>query len=666
MAKPFLLEIGTEEVPDWMIPPALAQLRDLFTKLLADNELSGEVTRVDATPRHLVLWADGLPLKQKSKTEVITGPPVSAGERAAEGFARKQGAELKDLKPFKTPKGEYYSYRRKVQGRQTVEILGEALPDLILKIHFPKTMYWTGKGGPRFIRPIRWIVALFGSRVVPFELAGVQTGKHSSGHRRLGKKQFAVTMANHEAKLEEHFVILSAEKRRQRILDGIDALLSGQDLTLKSDPALLETLTYLTEYPTPILGSFDKSYLSLPEEVLTTVMRHHQKYFSVLGADGKLAPHFVAVMNTSADPEGLVRSGNERVLRARFNDARFFWEFDQKKKLAERVDDLKHVTFQQKLGSYHDKAERMVVIVRGLGADEEAQRAARLCKCDLTTEMVGEFPELQGIVGGLYARAQGEPEEVAQAIYDHYKPNSMEDDIPSTVDGRLVALADKLDTLRECFRIGMVPTGSKDPFALRRAAQGVVKILVEGDMALPLVRLIGENQQLREFLLDRVSYYFRDIRGFAYDEVNAVLAAGCEELPDVGKRLEAIRQVRPTEDFEPIAASFKRIKNILRQAEFSDGGSVDQSLLETGSEAELHAEAGRIGAEVAELRKGGDYRAALLAIASLRPAIDNFFDHVLVNSPDERVRRNRLSLLAGLLNDFSSIADFSEIVTTRS
>ncbi len=666
MAKPFLLEIGTEEVPDWMIPPALENLRNLFQKLLADNGLAGEVTRMDATPRHLVLRAEGLPLKQKSKTEVVIGPPVSAGEKAAEGFARKQGAGLADLKTVKTPKGEYYSNKRKVEGRQTVDILAEALPDLILKIHFPKTMYWTGKGGTRFIRPIRWIVALFGSKIVPFEIAGVQAGKYSSGHRRLGKKRFAVTVVNHEEQLEKNYVILSADKRRQKILDGIDALLAGKGLTLKSDPALLETLTYLTECPTPILGSFDQSYLALPAEVLTTVMRHHQKYFSVLTGDGKLAPHFVAVMNTSADPDGLVRSGNERVLRARFNDARFFWEFDQNKKLADRVQDLAHVTFQKELGSYREKADRMVALVADLGGTGVPQRAAVLAKCDLTTEMVGEFPELQGIVGGLYANAQGEPDDVAEAIYHHYKPTSMEDEIPSTADGCLVALADKLDTLRECFRIGMIPTGSKDPFALRRAAQGVVKILVEGDMDLPLGHLVGDNAQLREFLLDRVSYYFREIRGYAYDEVNAVLATGCENLPDVGRRLKALREVRPTDDFEPIAASFKRIKNILRQAEFSDGGSVDPERLEAGAESELHAEASRIGAKVAGLRRDGDYGAALLAIASLRPAVDRFFDHVMVNVPDEQVRRNRLALLDGLLHEFSSIADFSEIVTTRS
>ena len=472
--------------------------------------------------------------------EVLTGPPVTAGEQASAGFARKHGVETKDLQTVSTPKGEYFAVKRQVQGRETIAILAEALPELILKIHFPKTMYWTSRAGPRFIRPVRWIIALFGSKPVPFELAGVTAGKNSSGHRRLGRKKIPVSIQNIESVLEKNFVLLSAAKRKQRIEDGIETLLKDRDLRVKRDDALLDTLTYLTEYPTPILGNFDPGYLDLPEEVLVTVMRHHQRYFSVVGHDAKLAPHFIAVMNTNADPDGLVRAGNERVLRARFNDARFFWQFDQQKKLADRVDDLAHVTYQQELGSYLDKAKRMVEIVRSLGGSEEAQRAALLAKCDLTTGMVGEFPELQGIVGGLYARAQGEPESVSQAIYDHYKPLSMEDAIPETAEAKLVALADKLDALRACFQIGLVPTGSKDPFALRRAAQGVVKILVEGKLPLSLDTLAAGNRELREFLLDRARYYFREIRGFAYDEVNAVLASGDDNL--------FVRALSPYED----------------------------------------------------------------------------------------------------------------------
>lgn len=649
---PFLVEIGTEEIPDWMIQPALKQLGELFDGLLADNKLGGKVTWLDATPRRLVLKAEGLPQRQPNSADLVTGPPKSAGEGAAAGFARKLGVEVSALNVVKTAKGEYLAYRKKVQGRRTLDILAEALPGLILKIYFPKTMYWAGKGGPRFIRPIRWLVALLGTRVVPFELAGVKSGNVTTGHRQLGKKKIRVTIDNYQQQLRENCVLVSAAERKAKI---------ESEIGFTPDPGLLNTLVYLTEYPAAIEGSFDQQFLSLPEEVLITVMKHHQRYFSVAGPDGKLAPRFVAVMNTKADPDGLVKKGNERVLRARFNDARFFWDFDEKKKLAERVDDLAHVTWQAQLGSYLEKTKRVVELVRELGGSEHALRAALLAKCDLTTEMVKEFTELQGVVGGLYARAQGEPEEVWRAIYDHYKPESMEDAIPSTPEGRLVSLADKLDTLRGCFGVGLIPSGSKDPFGLRRAAQGVVKILVEGRLPLLLPDLLGDNAQLRDFFLDRVHHYFREIRGYKYDEVNAVAASGWDDLGDVESRLVAIQAVRPTENFEPLAASFKRIRNILKQAEFAGGGEVDEALLEPGPEQELFAafRATRAVVKSDEL----DHKEELEEIAKLRPAVDLFFDKVLVNAPDEAMRRNRLTLLHNLLTEFSAIADFSEIVT---
>jgi glycyl-tRNA synthetase beta chain len=650
MSLPFLLEIGTEEIPDWMIPGALESLHGQLESL-------GIRAQMDATPRRLTARAEGLLERLPDSEESVTGPRKTAPEKAVEGFARKQGVTPADL----SIKGEYYTYLRQTAGRKMIDVLAESLPGIILKITFPKTMYWTGKTGPRFIRPIRWIVALLGSDVIPFELAGVRSSNETHGHRRLvpvvvahasacrGGLQSAVpvTIETYEQTLRDNFVILSADERRRKIEDEIAAL----HIRLKPDPALLETLVYLTEYPTPIVGEFDPQFLELPEEVLITVMRHHQKYFSVEDESGHLAPRFVAVMNTNADPEGLVRRGNERVLRARFNDARFFWRADQRKTLADRVADLAHVTFQAKLGSYLEKTERMVALVKELGGDEHAQRAARLAKCDLTTELVKEFTELQGVVGGLYARAQGEPEEVWQAIYDHYRPESMEDSIPRHATGRLVSLADKLDTLRECFRIGMAPTGSRDPFALRRAAQGVVKIAVEGGMSIPLPTLIGGDPQLTEFFEERVKFYFRDVRGFAYDEVNAAIAAGWSDLPELEARLLRLKKIRPTPDFEPLAASFKRIKNILRQAGFT-GGPFSPSLLEPGPESELFHEINRAAGQPIET-----------VIGALRPKVDLFFDKVLVNAPDPAVRANRLAMLHGLLEQFQTFADFSEIVT---
>lgn len=642
MSADFLLEIGTEEIPHWMIPAALDQLRQL--------DLFGATPRVDATPRRLVVQASGLPERTPDENQIIKGPPLSSGDKAAAGFAKKNGVDLSVL----SKAGDYYELRKTVPGRAVAELLAERLPKSVLGIQWPKTMYWTGgKNGPRFIRPIRWIVALLGSSVIPFEIASVKAGNVSKGHRKLGAASIPVTTADYETELRKNFVILSAEERREKIRGEITAL------GAKPDADLLETLTYITEYPTAIKGDFDAAYLTLPAEVLTTVMRHHQKYFSVESAPGRLANHFVAVMNTSGDPEGLVKKGNERVLRARFNDARFFFDVDQQKTLVDRLPDLAKVTFQAKLGSYLEKTERTVALVKELGGNADAQRAAQLAKCDLTTEMVKEFTDLQGIIGGLYARHQGEPEPVAKAIYDHYKPLNMEDSIPSTDEGRLVALADKLDTLRGCFRVGLIPSGAKDPFALRRAAQGVVKILVEAKLNYDLDALV--DGELREFMLERVKYYFREVRGYKYDEVNAVLASGCGTLSDVENRLAALAGVRPTEDFEPLAASFKRIRNILKQAEFKPSVGLNAKLLETGPESDLHADFERVRSSI----QGSGYPQSLAAIATLRPRVDAFFDKVLVNSKDESVRINRLTLLHNLLNEFSTIADFSEIVTSN-
>ena len=650
MSLPFLLEIGTEEIPDWMIVPALNNLQDMFQALLDQHVLSGRVTSVDATPRRLVLRAEGLLERQADAEELVLGPPTSVGAGAAAGFAKKMGTTPDQLGTQSTAKGEYFSFAKRTQGQPTGTILARELPNLILKIQWPKTMYWNGKGTERFIRPIRWLVALLGDAIVPFEIAGVKSGNTTAGHRILGKPSIPVTIQNFEEQLRTNGVILSAAERREKIQSGIKALLANKNLEVKPDPDLLNTLVYITEFPTPILGNFDRSYLDLPQEVLVTVMRHHQKYLSVEDADGKLAPHFIAVMNTNADPDGLVRHGNERVLRARFNDARFFWDQDQKKTLAARLEDLKTVTFQAKLGSYYDKTMRLKNLIVKIGGGVHAVRAAELCKCDLTTDMVKEFTDLQGIVGGLYAHAQNEPEEVWRAIYDHYKPLSMEDEIPSTHTGRLLSLADKADTLLECFRVGITATGSKDPFGMRRAAQGIVRIIVEGKVKYDFAGMTPESH---EFMGDRVEYYFRDVRGFAYDEVRACMAAGWNDPIDLEARLLRLKAIRATSDFEQIAASFKRIKNILKQAQHSDS-TFDATLLEPGPEMDLYN----------AIRSTRDHPLES-RIGLLRPKVDLFFDKVLVNAPDPNIQRNRRALLQGLLSEFSDVADFSEIVTER-
>ncbi|MFL6415800.1 MAG: glycine--tRNA ligase subunit beta [Bryobacteraceae bacterium] len=653
----FLLEIGTEEIPDWMIDGALTDLRNKFQA--AFGEFGGDALRTEATPRRLVLFATGLLDRAPDNQIVAQGPYLSAGPKAAEGFAKKQSTTVDLLARIQDAKGERYAFRQHVKGQLANEALREKLPGIVAGIHFPKSMTWTGKGGVRFIRPVRWLVALLDHQVIPFEIADVKSGNTTRGHRILGSKEpVPVTVDTYEKVLRGNYVLVRADERRNRI----ESALGGN---VQHDPDLLGTLVYFTEWPSVIRGSFDPSYLQLPREILSTVMRHHQRYFSVSEVDGSLAPEFVAVTNTDGDPDGLIQRGNERVLRARFNDARFFWEVDQRRTLYDRLPDLDKVTFQAKLGSYGEKAKRMTALAaelaRALNTSEStATRAALLAKCDLTTDMVKEFTELQGVVGGLYAKAQNEPEGVATAIYDHYKPVSMDDSIPLTLEGQIVAVADKLDTLRECFKIGLVPTGSKDPFALRRAAQGVVKILFEGKLDLELAGFCEGVPGLLTFMTERIDFYLRDVRTFAYDEVKAVLAVPFGSLADLEERTEAIHYIRPTEDFEPLAASFKRIKNILRQAEVEHAAGVRTEMLVPGPEKELFDAFEQVRKKAAET---SSYREKLAHIASLRPRVDLFFDKILVNDPDPVIRENRLALLYSLLTEFSVIADFSEIVT---
>ena len=681
----FLLEVGTEEIPDWMITPACGHLERNFLEALADADLrEGVACEVHATPRRLVLVASNLAERQADKTERLTGPPKKIafddkGEptKAGLGFAKRAGTAIGELEVGDD--GRLF-VEKKVEGRTTIEILAEALPEVILGVHFPKTMYWTAKTGPRFIRPIRWLLALLDGAVVPFEIAGVASGYRTCGHRRLGVTELDVTSwSDYQDKLRENYVLLLPDDRRKRIEQGIESLLP-EGLQVRRNPRLLEALVYLTEYPTPILGGIEEEYLDLPEEVLETVMQHHQRYFAIEDSAGKLQARFVAVANLDGDPDGIIRQGHERVLRARFNDARFFWEADQKQPLAQRVGDLNDVVFHAKLGTYFEKAQRNAKlaekIAAAVGLDEvrvaQAKRASELAKCDLTAEMVGEFPELQGVIGGLYAAHQGEPRDVADAVYDHYRPAGADDAIPRGRIGLAVALADKLDTLGGFFRVGMIPSGSRDPFALRRAAYGIIRILIEGELQLSLDKLCqwaepGESRAaLAEFFLDRLRYYLRDVCGYRYDEVNAVLAASADVPLDAAARAEAIAKVRPTPDFEPLAVSFKRVKNILRQAGGSESFSaqtLDVTLLESGAEADLHAAFEKLRPIVTGQKQNGEYAEALTAIASLRPAVDRYFDDVLVMAKDEKVKQNRLTFLAHLLEEFSTIADFAEIVS---
>jgi len=679
----FLLEVGVEEIPDWMIEGALQDLEKRFRAALEKADLlEGVTTRTAATPRRLTLIAEGLAAAQADRNERLSGPPKQVAfdadgnpTKAGLGFAKRAGVEPSALEVG--PDGKLF-IERKIEGRPTADILAETLPETILGVYFPKNMYWTGKTGPRFIRPIRRLVALLDGKVVPFEIAGVQSGASTFGHRRLGKSDLPVaSAAEYEKALEDNGVFLSADDRRQRIASGAEqALAEIPGAKLRANKKLFRTLVYLTEYPTVIRGEFEETFLDLPDEIIETVMLVHQKYFAVEDAStGKLSNGFIAVANLDGDPAGEIRRGAERVLRARFNDAQFFWAADEKHPIADRVEDLKAVTFQAELGSYHDKMTAMRGLVAKLAAaasvDAEtvaaADRAAELAKTDLTTEMVGEFPELQGVMGGLYAKAQGESQAVADAIYHHYKPAGQGDDVPPTPAGRLVALSDKLHTLGGMFRLGKIPTGSRDPFALRRAAYGIIQILIKGELPVSTDALVemadsGEHANaLRDFLVERLRYYLGE-QGHKYDEINAVLAASDAEPLDASRRADAIAKVRPTENFASLAAGFKRIRNILEKAggvEAYAQKSLDESKLEPGAEKSLFDAYQNLRADV---EGQSDYAAALERIASLRPQVDQFFDDVLVMAKDEAVRENRLTFLAQLLREFSTIADFSEIV----
>ena len=701
-----LFEIGCEEIPAGMILKASQELKAILARQLSASGLVDEPTVEESietfgAPRRLVAIAKNVRVKQEDVTREVMGPPKSVafggtGEptRAAQSFAEKQGIPLSKLTIVSTTKGEYVAAKLTIAGKHASEILADSLPEAIREIAWPRSMVWSGVHGPRFIRPIRWIVATLGGKVVPCGYADVRASHHTDGHRFLGKRNVGVSgPKDYEARLKQNFVLCRPEVRRKKIEAELKSVAGRKGLRSHEDAALLEMVTYLNEYPAVILGDFDPSFLALPEEILITVMRGHQKYFAVENRAGELAPHFLAVINLPRDPKGLVREGHERVLRARFADAQFFWKNDQKIRLGEYLPKLAAVTYERRLGSYGDKVERIRWLARWLSeqwvaggitqADVAgADRAAELAKCDLVTDMVREFTELQGVVGGLYSIAQGEPEEIAWAIYDQYKPLGLDDPLPRNLIGCAVALADKLDSLVACFAVGAIPTGSSDPFALRRAALGIVKIILEKKLPLSLsaavsaaARSLREHaprieatemiqRQVLEFLLERARYILKERRGYAYDEINAAFAAGADDLGDAVERVAAVKAIRHSKDFAPLAASFKRIRNILEKSAGKGDKTqeaVNPGLLKDAGELQLHTMAQQIGQEATRLKKEKKYRKALEKISELRPAVDFFFDKVLVMVEDEQVRRNRIALLGTLLKEFSTIADFSEL-----
>jgi glycyl-tRNA synthetase beta chain len=715
----FLLEIGTDEIPARMIASATGELQRRVGELVTRERLAGSATvEVFSSPRRIAVIARGLQSSQPDVAEQMLGPGAAHAfkdgqpTQAAVAFAKKAGVEVSDLVTTTTPKGSYVAANVVRKGRPARELLAELLPKEISALYWPKSMYWRPGKPERFVRPLRWLVALLDGDVVPLEFAGIKADRTSRGHRILSSAPVTFDKpADYAEKLRAAHVLPTYAEREQKIRKALDAATRQiPGARWREDKGLLDTVVQLTESPSVILGNFDREFLALPEEVLVTVMRDHQKYFAVEDSSGKLAPHFLAVLNTVTDAEGeaIIRHGNERVLRARFKDARFFWEADQQLTLKDRVAMLKSVTFQKELGSYFEKATRtqhlgsqLSAIVTGYYPEHRpgvVYKAALMAKCDLTTELVKEFTELQGVIGGLYlvhqaARmelSEGSATAIGQAIYDQYKPASMEDEVPRSLEGAVLAIADKADTIAGMFALGMIPTGSKDPFALRRAANGIVRTLVEHKLPLNILVVMADalrqykgsdaearftavdeySQNVAAFFRERLEFYLRDARGFAYDVTNAVLASSAENAVDVLARAESVAKVRGSEDFDAISASVKRIKNILRQAHESGkfpafAQAADFALLPADNDAErnLAARTAELSSRAAALCHLQQYDEALTVLATIRRPLDEFFDKVMVMVDDEAVRSSRLALLQRVAAMFQTVADFSEVVT---
>jgi glycyl-tRNA synthetase beta chain len=685
MHQELLLEIGTEEIPAGFLPKAMADMEALIRKELESARVPFGTIRTLATPRRLTLVVSGVATEQPNLSSRAMGPakqiafgPDGKPTKAGEGFARGQGVDPSALKLISTEKGEYVCVDKEEAGRPTAVLLTEILPRLINAIPFKKSMRWKDLD-VRFARPVHWIVALYGGQIVPFTFGNIESGNLSRGHRFMANSTFEVRdFAHYLEESKRHFVIADPLERQAIIRREVAKLAAGSGGTVLDDPELLEQVSYLVEYPSAILGTFSPDFLQVPKEVLITSMRSHQRYFSLVDAEGKLLPCFITVPNTVAqDPKVVVR-GNERVLRARLSDARFFFEEDKKVSLESWVEALKKVTYQQKLGTSFEKMERfqaLAVLFAGELAPtlkEKTARAAWLCKADLVSGMVGEFPEVQGIMGREYARLAGEAPEVCAAIAEHYLPTQAGGALPASEIGAFVSIADKLDTICGCFGVGLIPSGSADPYALRRNALGIINIILDRRYDLSLPVLVASALDLLEPKLTRpreevtgdVLKFFEDrfinlmAARFPADVVDAVVAAGSDDLVDAAQRIEALSALKSQADFEPLAVAFKRVVNIIK------GGveaQVQPALFESACEGELHRQIEAARGAVATQTGRGDYAAALKTIAALRPAVDAFFDGVMVMADKPDVRSNRLALLTAVGRLFERIADFSKI-----
>lgn len=691
MSRDLVFEIGCEEIPARLMPDALQALRASAEEKLKAARLDFREIATYGTPRRLVLFVESLAEETEPREYEVKGPPAQVAytpdgrpTRAAEGFARSQGVPLESLTIRQVEGGSYVFAVKREEGRPAEAVLAEILPSLVRSLSFPRPMRW-GSGELRFVRPIRWLLALFGTEVVAFSLDGLKSDRLTYGHRFLAPGPFRIAdPADYFAKLEKAYVVLDPEERRARIRTQGEQLAKEVGGRALFPDDLLTEVTFLVEYPTALLGSFAPEYLELPSEVVVTPMKDHQRYFPVVDPEGDLLPYFIAVRNGTAEHLDIVRAGNEKVLRARLADARFFFEEDKRVSLADRVERLKHIVFQENLGTLYDKTERLKALAQYLagavGLDGVAAgfvvRAAHLAKADLTTNMVYEFPELQGIMGREYALLSGEHASVAQAIAEQYLPRFAGDELPVTIGGSLLALADKVDTIVGCFGVGLVPTGSQDPYGLRRLASGCISIVLEGELDLSLAELVNtaaglyEKQKLlprpaaevagevREFFVGRLRIALED-RGLRYDVVDAVLAAAPDNPGQAYRRAEAIQRLRQEPFFRRLLTAFTRAANLARQAGEEE---LRPELFVEAAEKELYEEYQKAANLVPSLVHEERYQEALERLAELAAPVDRFFEAVLVMAPDPAVRANRLALLKAIRGLGLSIADFSRLV----
>lgn len=704
MGKELLLEIGTEEIPARFLPGALKQMAEVAGRLFAEARVKVNGLQTFGTPRRLILHLGEVAEYQDSYVEEAVGPPrrICYDEngqptKAALGFAKNRGVLVEELQ-IKTieDKGEYLVAVKKHQGLRTEELLGDLLKKFISSLSFPKMMHW-GEGTFLFARPVHWLLALLGGEIIHFSLDSLESGNCSFGHRFTSPDSFPVhSFASYLQKMEEAQVMVSPMKRKEIIQQQIAVLAGELGGRVPDDQDLLDTVTYLVEYPQAICGSFDERFLRLPKEVLITSMRSHQKYFPLYNQHNELMARFIAICNLKTDDYTLIRAGNERVLRARLTDAEFFYNEDRKKPLAEQVEGLKKVVFQEKLGSIFEKVERIQGIatwlIKGISlghlVDEQTKsdpelesridRAAYLCKADLLTEMVYEFPELQGIMGREYALLSGEKPEVATAIYEHYLPRFQNDELPKTISGCLIAIADKIDNIVGCFGIGLIPTGSEDPYALRRQAQGLVQIVLKGGYRLSITDLIEHVIQLfgRKltrsaeevknevivFIQQRVLFLLTS-QGYGSDVIEAVLATGDDDLARIQKKVEAVNDFRKEPGFESLMTSFKRVINIIPKDWTAI--EIDPSFFQEEAERQLYNQVIEVKTLVLTKLRTDQYREILPILAGLKIYIDRFFEEILVMATEEKVKQNRLSLLSMVKGIFSQIVDFSRIVSER-